>query len=229
MGGNAVSPGSLVTNAQININASSNPTLGTNNGTNVNASTSITVSGPGPLPVRLVSFTAQAQPNQTVSLGWTTAWESNNQGYRIDRSKDLNSFELVGEVNEVATSSQTQTTYQLTDPTPFMGTSYYRLTQADLSGKVTVYPAVSVLVREEAYGVYPNPVIGEEGFVLRLDEPLTAELSFVNLRGENIALQRSKAEDGRLLLRPGVTLPPSVYLLTVKERGQIRQHRVVIK
>ncbi|GAB3034159.1 T9SS type A sorting domain-containing protein [Spirosoma pulveris] len=219
-----VAPG---TDAPISINASSSPAVGTNISGNDNASTTITVTGP--LPVALVSFTAQAQPDKRVALAWTTAWETNNKGYRIERSKDLITFETVGELTEVAPNSTGLTKYGLTDSTPFLGTSYYRLTQTDLSGKATVFPAVSVVIRDEAYGVFPNPVASEGGFVLRLDEPQTAVLGFYSPQGRALPLQKTGVQSGNLLLKTSGPLPAGIYLLTVQERGQIRQHRLVVQ
>ena len=162
-------------------------------------------------------------------LHWATSWETNNKGYRIERSKDLVAFETVGDISEVALNSTALTTYQLTDRTPFMGTSYYRLTQTDLSGKATVYPAVSVVLREEAYGVFPNPVASEGDFVLRLDEPQTAILGFYSPQGRALPLQKTGVQAGNLLLKTSAPLPAGIYLLTVQERGQTRQHRVVVQ
>jgi hypothetical protein len=219
-----VAPG---TDAPISINAASSPAVGTNIQGNDNANTTITVNGP--LPVALVAFTAQPQPNHTVALAWSTAWETSNKAYRIERSKDLRSFETVGELTEVVPNSNALTNYTLTDRTPFPGTSYYRLTQTDLSGKATVYPAVSVVIRDDAYGVFPNPVLSEGGFVLRLDEPQTAVLGFYSPQGRVLPLQKMGIQTGNLLLKSSGGLPAGIYLLTVEERGQTRRHRLVVQ
>ncbi|GAB3022107.1 T9SS type A sorting domain-containing protein [Spirosoma pulveris] len=218
-----VQPG---TDAPISINAASSPPLGTNLPGNDNANTTITVNGP--LPVALVSFTATPQPDHTVELQWMTSLETNNQGFRIERSKDLLRFDSVGEVNEVAVNSTGRQSYHLTDLTPYPGTSYYRLSQLDWSGRVTVYPAVSVVLREEAYGVYPNPVSSQHSFVLRLDEPETADISLFDPDGRSLPVQRTSLSSGSLLLKSGRDLPAGVYVLRVQERGQTRQHRLLI-
>ena len=182
-----------------------------------------------PLPVTLVSFTAKAQKNQTVDLAWTTSLETNNKGFIIERSKDLKQFERVGEVSEIAANSNALKNYQLNDANAYSGTSYYRLTQTDLSGKATVYPAVSVVIREESYGVFPNPVLSDGRFTLRLDEPETALLNFYSLDGRLLTLQKTGIQSGNLLLKTTSKLSSGVYILTVAERGQIRQHRLIIE
>jgi hypothetical protein len=215
------------TPAPININASSNPAVGGNITGNDNATSSITVTGP--LPVALVSFTAKAQENRTVNLDWTTSLETNNKSFLIERSKDLKAFEKVGEVSELAPMSNALKNYHLVDLTPFSGTSYYRLTQTDLSGKATAYPAVSVVLRDEAYGVFPNPVVSDGQFSLRLDEPETATVGFYGSDGRSMPLQKAGIQSGNLLLKTTGKLSAGVYVLTVEERGQTRQHRIVVQ
>jgi hypothetical protein len=182
-----------------------------------------------PLPVTLVSFTAKAQKNQTVDLAWITSLETNNRGFLIERSKDLKQFERVGEVSEVAANSNAMKNYHLTDVNAYSGTSYYRLTQTDLSGKSTVYPAVSVVLRDEAYGVFPNPVLSDGRFTLRLDEPETALLHFYSLDGRLLPLQKTGIQSGNLLLKTTGKVSAGVYILTVLERGQLRKHRLIIE
>jgi hypothetical protein len=183
-----------------------------------------------PLPVSLVAFAATPTPQHTVELAWTTSLEANNKGFQIERSKDLVHFETVGQQGPAGeANSQALKHYQLTDLTPYRGTSYYRLTQIDLSGKTTVYPAVSVVLRDNAYGVYPNPVTGDERFTLRLDEPETATVGFYHADGRSLPLQKAGVESGNLVLKPMGKLSTGVYVLRVEERGQTRQHRILIE
>ena len=182
-----------------------------------------------PLPVSLVSFTAKAQEDRTVDLTWITSLETNNKGFLIERSKDLVHFEHVADLTDVAPMSNALKTYHLTDFMPFSGTSYYRLTQTDLSGKATIFPAVSVILRDATYGVFPNPVVGGQRFALRLDEPETARINFFSSDGRTLPLQKAGIESGNLLLKPVGKLATGVYILTVEERGQTRRHRIVIE
>ncbi|GAB2554199.1 hypothetical protein GCM10027190_00750 [Spirosoma areae] len=182
-----------------------------------------------PMPVSLVSFTAKAQANHTVDLAWITSLETNNKGFLVERSKDLKAFEKVGEVNELASESNALKHYKLTDIAPYLGTSYYRLTQTDLSGKATAFPAISVVLRDEAYGVFPNPVVNDGRFALRLDEPETATVNFYSAGGSTLPLQKAGIGSGNLLLKTQGNLSAGVYIVTVEERGQTRQHRIVVK
>lgn len=183
-----------------------------------------------PLPVTLVSFAATASPaTHTVDISWTTSLETNNKGFVVERSKDLKVFYKVGEVSELAATSNALKNYTLTDLAPFAGTSYYRLTQTDLSGKATTYPAVSVVLRDELYGVFPNPVRSDSQFSLRLDEPETASVRFFGIDARSLPIQKMSIQSGNLLLKTVGKLSAGVYVLTVEERGQTRQHRLVVE
>ncbi|MBC3784074.1 ice-binding family protein [Spirosoma utsteinense] len=183
-----------------------------------------------PLPVTLVSFAATVAPaTHTVDISWTTSLETNNRGFVVERSKDLKTFTKVGEVGEIAATSKALKNYTLVDLTPYAGTSYYRLKQTDLSGKMTIYPAVSVVLRDDTYGVFPNPVRNDGQFSLRLDEPETATVRFYGIDARALPIQKASTQSGNLLLKTAGKLAAGVYVLTVEERGQTRQHRLVVE
>ncbi len=181
------------------------------------------------LPVSLVKFTAQAQEDGTVRLDWTTSFETSNKGFLVERSKDLKAFEKVGEVGDVEANSRALKNYSLIDQTPYSGTSYYRLTQTDLNGQATAFPLKSVVVRDSPYGVYPNPIVNGQPFMLRLDEPEIAIINLLSVDGRVLPIQKSGVESGNLLLKTAGNLSSGVYVLTVEERGQTRKHRLIVQ
>ncbi|GAB4026323.1 T9SS type A sorting domain-containing protein [Spirosoma koreense] len=206
----------------ISPNSSSNPQPSDNDFASIYTHTTSTE-----LPVSLVKFTAQVQTDQTVLLNWSTSWEQANKGYIIERTKDLKNFEAVGEVKDVAGTSNSLNSYRFVDGSPYRGTSYYRLRQIDLNGTDHTFPVVSVVVRDEPYGVYPNPV-RDNRFTLALDEPQQATVNLYNALGSRISLQAKALDNEHLELHSQSTLSAGVYVLRVEERGQIRQYRVVV-
>ncbi|TLU97263.1 choice-of-anchor Q domain-containing protein [Dyadobacter luticola] len=179
------------------------------------------------LPVSLVSFTAQVQPDHTVLLKWQTASEWNNKAYLIERSKDLKNFESVGQVSDVGGTSNVSQAYRFVDTNPYQGTSYYRLKQVDLDGSSHTYSAKSVII-EGNYGVYPNPVVGRQ-FTLNLDEPSSAVLRLYSVTGLEISLTRSASSSASTVIRTGSLFTSGIYLLSVEERGTLRVHRLVVQ
>lgn len=179
------------------------------------------------MPVALVDFTAQAQENRTVLVNWKTSWEKANKGYVVERSKDLKSFEAIGEVNDVAGTSNSISSYRFVDNAPYRGTSYYRLRQIDLDGTSHTFDAKSVVI-DGKYGVYPNPVVGQQ-FTLELDEPTQAVLHLYNASGSELGISKLDFTDVSTKVSPASKLSSGVYILTVEERGTTRKHRLVVQ
>ena len=203
-------------------NATANPQPTDNDFASVYTHTNI-----APLPVSLVSFTAQAQTDRTVLLNWSTSWERANKGYVVERSKDLKSFETVGEVTDVAGSSNSVNSYRYVDKTPYRGTSYYRLRQVDLDGTSQTFEAKPVVI-DGRYGVFPNPV-ANHSFTLELDEPATAVLHLYNASGSELGLTKSDPTELSTKVTPVSKLSSGVYILKVDERGTTRKHRLVVQ
>lgn len=207
--------------ANIQPNPTANPQPSSNDFTSVYTHTT------NALPVSLVGFTAQAQADRSVLLNWKTSWEKSNQGYVIERSKDLKRFEEVGQVKDVAGSSPNVNAYQYVDQRPYRGTSYYRLVQVDVDGSRHTYKAESVVI-DGRYGVYPNPVVSHS-FTLELDEPESAVLHLYDGSGRQVRVSQSELTELSTKVSPASKLSAGVYVLTVEERGQLRRHRLVVQ
>jgi hypothetical protein len=82
-----------------------------------------------PLPVELVSFYGKNEGAENI-LRWSTATETMNDFFSIERSADGKSFESIGKVNGFGTSFQ-QHDYLFIDYHPFQHAGYYRLKQVD--------------------------------------------------------------------------------------------------
>jgi hypothetical protein len=94
------------------------------------------------LPIELLSFTATPS-GKFVKTNWSTASETNNNYFTVERSLDAQTFEEVGRVKGAGNSSVTLD-YAFTDEKPNTGISYYRLKQTDFDGKFTYSPIVPV-------------------------------------------------------------------------------------
>ncbi len=112
-----------------------------------------------PLPVELSSFSASANGN-TVTLNWTTATETNNSGFDIERSPDNNNFSKIGFVSGFGTTTESNS-YTFMDNPQKEGTYYYRLKQVDLNGRFKYSNSTEVKVTSPMmYSLdqnYPNP------------------------------------------------------------------------
>lgn len=118
--------------------------------------------GWNPLPIELLQFDA-VQDNGQVALTWSTASETNNSYFDIERTKDGSTFEFVASVNAYGTGTSTHTQYySATDAQPYEGTSYYRLKQTDKDGRYVYSPLRAVdFTAASLFSVYPNPSSGQ--------------------------------------------------------------------
>ena len=112
---------------------------------------------PGTVPVELTSFIASVNENN-VTLNWTTATETNNLGFEIQRNSG-NDFQTIGFVNGNGTTTETQE-YSFTDVvTP--GSYSYRLKQVDYNGIFSYSETIQVeIVIPDVFALeqnYPNP------------------------------------------------------------------------
>jgi hypothetical protein len=125
----------------------------------------ITASGPA-LPISLLSFTGIKQ-DKTNLLNWSTASETNNRGFELQRSANGNDFTSITFVNSKAIggNSSAQLNYSFSDITPLGGTNYYRLKQVDKDGRFAMSKVVAIKGLKptslQLVGVYPNPAVNK--------------------------------------------------------------------
>jgi len=111
-------------------------------------------------PVELTSFTGIVSQDG-VLLNWTTATELNNQGFDIERSTSVQSWEKIGYVPGFGTTTESKS-YSFFDQDVTTGTYTYRLKQIDFDGTVNYSDAIEVIVdftpdNFELSQNYPNP------------------------------------------------------------------------
>ncbi|MGE5796425.1 MAG: T9SS type A sorting domain-containing protein, partial [Ignavibacteria bacterium] len=112
------------------------------------------------IPVELTSFSASSS-YKDIKLQWTTATETNNRGFSIERkSKNENSWKTVAFVNGRGTTTAL-TNYSYTDKNVPAGIYNYRLKQTDFDGRFeyskTVEFEVNVPKKFALEQNYPNP------------------------------------------------------------------------
>ena len=118
-----------------------------------------------PLPVSLGNISLKTI-NNTNKLNWSTASESNNKGFEVQRSiGNTNDFKTIGFVGTRAKdgNSQTEISYSFEDTDVKPGqTHFYRLNQIDFDGKSAFSPVKSIKPGsiESNLNVYPNPSQG---------------------------------------------------------------------
>lgn len=124
-----------------------------------------------PLPLTLISFDAFPQ-EQYVLLRWVTEDEVGTDFFTVEKTRDGRDYAWVGETPAAGFStSGEQRHYDLTDPSPYRGRSYYRLKTTDFDGSISLSHLVEVTYsasRDWQFELFPNPNTGQH-FNLSLD------------------------------------------------------------
>ena len=111
------------------------------------------------VPVELISFEYELL-GQDVLLKWSTASESNNLGFYIERKTHVSDWQDIGFIPGQGTTTRQQN-YQFLDETVPPGHYAYRLRQVDWNGTYEYSPVLEVdVLPVETYqltSVYPNP------------------------------------------------------------------------
>ncbi len=141
------------------------------------------------VPVELTSFAANVNGND-VYLNWTTATETNNSGFEVQRKSVNGNWTNAGFVAGFGTTTEPKA-YSFTDSKIAVGNYTYRLKQIDFNGTYEFSNEVFIDVNAPAsYSLgqnYPNPFnpstlikysVAQDGFV---------NVSVFNLIGEKVA------------------------------------------
>lgn len=110
------------------------------------------------IPVELTSFSA-SQLNGEITLLWSTATETNNSGFEIERKESLNGWSSIGFVKGNGTTTNAQD-YTFSDKPEKAGKYAYRLKQIDFDGTFAYSDIVEVEIIPTVYKLnnnYPNP------------------------------------------------------------------------
>lgn len=149
-----------------------------------------------PLPIELLSFTAEAVENK-VELNWITATEIGNDHFEVERAGKNLRFEPILTQQGAGYSNKTNF-YTDLDKSPLDGISYYRLKQVDYDGNYSYSDPVSVHFQRLNgdlfdFWIYPNPTkthrfsIANTG---KLPTENMVNLSLINISGQVVYSQK---------------------------------------
>ncbi|MDQ3047399.1 MAG: T9SS type A sorting domain-containing protein [Bacteroidota bacterium] len=141
-----------------------------------------------PLPIELSSFTGSCSGGN-ITLEWTTATETNNDYFTVERSIDGLSWTTIQTVAGAGNSTSTLN-YRFTDTQAYDEVLYYRLNQTDWNGLVKYYDVIMVTPCNDIFGndlsIYPNPSTGNFNFVFNGDIHNVISIEIMNVLGERI-------------------------------------------
>lgn len=177
------------------------------------------------IPVELESFTATSNEN-SVTLNWSTATETNNFGFSIERKNT--SDEIWREAGFVAGFGTTteRRNYSFKDENLNMGAYSYRLKQVDLDGTTEYSEAIVVEVASPEDFVllqnYPNPFNPSTKIAFSIPVTSNVSIDIFNVVGERVAsLVNQTLEAGYHSIDfDASSLSSGTYVYQLKANGQ---------
>ena len=140
-------------------------------------------------PVELTSFVANVVDGR-VNLAWSTATETNNSGFAVERSSNGVEFTQVGFVKGNGTTTE-KNSYSFVDNSVNTGKYTYRLRQVDFDGSYEISKSVEVnvgLPTEFSLSQnYPNPFNPSTTINFALPKSSNVKLTIYNALGKEVA------------------------------------------
>ncbi len=191
-----------------------------------------------PLPVELASFTSSVDKNN-VTLQWSTAAETNNSGFEIERAIDngqltIDSWTNIGNVNGNGTSAISHS-YSFTDRNLASGKYSYRLKQIDFNGNFEYFN----LNNEVNIGVpsyyslsqnYPNPFNPTTNLEFGISDLGFVSLKIYDISGKEVAslVNEVKPAGYYTVSFNGANLSSGIYFYTIKAGDFVSTKRMIL-
>lgn len=192
----------------------------------------------GVLPVEMAGFDASID-DASVQLSWTTASETNNAGFRIQRRVGEGekgregAWTRVGSVEGAGTTSEVQN-YRFTDADlPYEADALtYRLKQVDIDGTVHFSETVTVergVEKVRLLGTAPNPVRQQAKVRYALPQRQDVTVQLYDVLGRQVRTVVSEPKEGRHKQSLDVSgLSSGVYFLRLQSNGQVRTQKLTV-
>lgn len=182
------------------------------------------------LPVELLSFDAERISINQVDLEWSTASETNNQGFEVQRMLEgEQQFTAVGWVDGKGTTTHTSY-YNMTDDNGFSGISYYRLKQIDFDGTFT-YSDIRAVdgYAGEVFSVFPNPTVDILNIRLQQEDDTELFIKVFDSKGALVLNEQKNLLNNMVQLNKIDQLAAGVYWIQVTTRGGTAYAKKFIK
>ncbi len=183
------------------------------------------------VPVELVSFSGKVI-NEKVLLTWSTATETNNRGFEVQRSTDGKNFMTIGFVEGKGTST-IENSYSFTD-SPSGKKLYYRLKQVDFNG-ASNYSKVIEINNLSAYSYtlsqnYPNPFNPTTRIQYTIKTPGMVSLKVYDVIGNEVAtlVNRDEQTGSYEVSFDGSRLASGIYYYKLTSNGFVQTKKMIL-
>lgn len=172
------------------------------------------------LPIGLVFFKGICNDYQK-TFTWTTATETNNAFFTIERSADGINFEPIKIIQGAGNSSQYQY-YSATIPTEEIQYIYYRLKQTDFDGafsysNITVVECQNKEYDYSSYSIFPNPVNDNLSLQFNHLDKGIYSVSIINILSQEVYTTITEKSSESSIVNIPLQLSNGSYLLKITD------------
>jgi hypothetical protein len=193
----------------------------------------VIMGNPSNIPVELTSFAASVTNEGNVVLNWSTATETNNHMFEVERRADEGEYFTIGYVNGAGTTTEPQN-YTFTDKSVETGKYSYRLKQLDFDGRYHYSGEVEVDVKGpltfNLVQNYPNPFNPSTNINYSIPEAGNIRLSVYNIVGEEVAvLVDGFSQAGFFEVSFNASnLPSGVYMYKLQSANSVQTKKMML-
>ncbi len=184
------------------------------------------------LPVELVDFNLKKAGKNNVNIFWSTASETNNDFFTVERSLNGADFITVEKVKGAGNSS-TIKHYLVTDMNQPLTTIYYRIRQTDLDGKTSYSSIKSINLSEKAVtfnltDVFPNPFTNDIQIMINSINNREVDLIISDISGKEVYHKSAtlKTGDNKIILNLE-HLNQGTYFLNLRSGGDTQTIKIL--
>jgi hypothetical protein len=204
-----------------------------------NARTSIPYMGAdeasSPLPVSFLDIKA-LKKSDAVLVSWSTASETNNDFFLVERSFDGTAFDVISDNIKGSGNSNTINTYNYTDQLAKTNTQviYYRIRQVDFDKKISFSKTVSIhnsVKKQQGVTalVFPNPVTDQSRVVYSLEATTKVRMVLYNILGQPVTVLKEELAAAGSYQAAIPQLAQGIYFLTIETEGHTETIRIISK
>ncbi len=183
------------------------------------------------IPVELTSFSYNLNGNNVV-LTWSTATETNNKGFEVQKSLDGKNFSTINFVGGNGTTTNISN-YTYIDKN-VSGIVYYRLKQIDFDGtskisnivEVNTQTVVSYILKQN----YPNPFNPSTTISYQIPEKNFVSIKVIDVLGNEVATVINSEQDAGLhnVTFNASNLASGIYLYQLKVGNYVQTKRMML-
>ena len=179
----------------------------------------------GTLPVELIDFSVIYNTN-IVTLSWSTASESNNDRFEVEKSTNGVDFEVIGIVSGMGNSNTIQD-YSFEEVNPQSGVIYYRLVQIDYDGTESSSKIIKVNIQKSIeVKLYPNPVNSGENLNMVFNTEGEKIIEVYEISGKLIRSYNTRDNKYRVNTNE---LKTGIYIVRIISNDKVISKRIQIR